>query len=348
MKFLNFLTSRGFAVFLLAVSIGLLVFRNKYPNLYSPIFLIIPACLFLSISLCTVNRITACKLKRDIRFWGSTTFHIGMLVIIAATSLGYLTRFFAVLDLPQGVSVELADKKFATVYEDRLHSGGRPFVNLKLNEFEAKYADELFPVEYIADITIGIIDKDGYRNLTDKIKINKPFNYDGYNILFETSGYSPRFMLKDREGRVMFNNYINLSNDTKSESLFYIKEADAMLYARFFPDVFREGNKVGSRSPVARNPAFGIRIAKRDNPFADVWKGVLKKGEAASFDGVTLEFADLKPYVVVKIVNDPAYWGIFAGWILIVGGLMVRYLPLEKVSKRKVNDARDADGGWKI
>ena len=344
MKFLNFLTSRGFAVFLLAVSIGLLVSWNKYPNLYSPIFLIIPACLFLSISLCIANRITACKLKRDIRFWGSTTFHIGMLVIVVATSLGYSIRFFAMIVLPQGVSVTLDDKSFVAVYEDRLHSGGRPFVNLKLNEFEVKYVDELFPVEYIADITIGIIDKDGYRNLTDKIRINKPFNYDGYNILFENSGYSPRFVLKDRDGGVIFNSYINLSNNIKSEDVFYIKEAGLTLYTRFFPDVFREGNKAGSRSPMTRNPAFGIKVVKRNSPFTDAWKGILKKGESARFDNMTLEFADLKPYVVVKVVKDPTYWGIFAGWLLIVGGLTVRYLPLEKVGRRKVNDARGSDG----
>jgi len=330
MKFLSFLTSRGFAVFLLAVSIGLLVSWNKYPNLYSPIFLIIPACLFLSISLCIANRITACKLKRDIRFWGSTTFHIGMLVIIAATSLGYSIRFFAMIVLPQGVSVTLDDKSFVAVYEDRLHSGGRPFVNLKLNEFEAKYAEEQFPVEYIADITIGIIDKDGYRNLTDKIRINKPFNYDGYNILFENSGYSPRFVLKDRDGGVIFNSYINLSNNIKSEDVFYIKEAGLTLYTRFFPDVFREGNKAGSRSPMTRNPAFGIKVVKRNSPFTDAWKGILKKGESARFDNMTLEFADLKPYVVIKVVKDPTYWGIFAGWILIILGLLIRYMPMVK------------------
>lgn len=330
MKFLSFLTSRGFAVFLLAVSIGLLVSWNKYPNLYSPIFLIIPACLFLSISLCIANRITACKLKRDIRFWGSTTFHIGMLVIIAATSLGYSIRFFAMIVLPQGVSVTLDDKSFVAVYEDRLDSGGRPFVNLKLNEFEAKYAEEQFPVEYIADITIGIIDKDGYRNLTDKIRINKPFNYDGYNILFENSGYSPRFVLKDRDGGVIFNSYINLSNNIKSEDVFYIKEAGLTLYTRFFPDVFREGTKAGSRSPMTRNPAFGIKVVKRNSPFTDAWKGILKKGESARFDNMTLEFADLKPYVVIKVVKDPTYWGIFAGWILIILGLLIRYMPMVK------------------
>ena len=330
MKFLSFLTSRGFAVFLLAVSIGLLVSWNKYPNLYSPIFLIIPACIFLSISLCIANRITACKLKRDIRFWGSTAFHIGMLVIVAATSLGYSIRFFAMIVLPQGVSVTLDDKSFVAVYEDRLHSGGRPFVNLKLNEFEAKYAEEQFPVEYIADITIGIIDKDGYRNLTDKIRINKPFNYDGYNILFENSGYSPRFVLKDRDGGVIFNSYINLSNNIKSEDVFYIKEAGLTLYTRFFPDVFREGNKAGSRSPMTRNPAFGIKVVKRNSPFTDAWKGILKKGESARFDNMTLEFADLKPYVVIKVVKDPTYWGIFAGWILIILGLLIRYMPMVK------------------
>ena len=137
-------------------------------------------------------------------------------------------------------------------------------------------------------------------------------------------------MLKDRDGGVIFNSYINLSNNIKSEDVFYIKEAGLTLYTRFFPDVFREGTKAGSRSPMTRNPAFGIKVVKRNSPFTDAWKGILKKGESARFDNMTLEFADLKPYVVIKVVKDPTYWGIFAGWILIILGLLIRYMPMVK------------------
>ena len=45
------------------------------------------------------------------------------------------------------------------------------------------------------------------------------------------------------------------------------------------------------------------------------------------FDGLTLEFADVKPVVTVQVVKDPTYSGIYAGWLLIVAGLVIRYAP---------------------
>lgn len=343
MRFLNFLISRAFAVFLLGVSAGLLIFWNRYPDFYSPLFLIIPVFLFFSISLCIVNRITASRQRWNIGFLGSVAFHIGMLIVILSTSLGALTRFFAVVALPQGVLVSLDNKDFSTIYEQHFGMRENPVINLKLNAFETKYAGEQFPVEYIAGVDIGILRDDGYYSFKDKIEVNQPIHYDGYSFLLERGGYSPRFILKDKDGNIMFNGFINLANRIKSEDVFYMKEANFTLYTRFFPDMYREGNKVGSRSPVLKNPAFGIRIVQRDNPFKDMWRGALKKGEVAQLGGMTLEFADLKPYVVIQVVKDPTYWGIFAGWVLIVAGLLLRYIPIIKQPQAASIIGKDSD-----
>ena len=85
MNFLSFLTSRGFAICLLAVSVGFLIVWNLYAALYSPLFLVAPALLFLSITFCTLKRVFESYGAEGIRFWGSVTFHIGLLVVIAAT-----------------------------------------------------------------------------------------------------------------------------------------------------------------------------------------------------------------------------------------------------------------------
>src|SRR3990167_8801310 len=103
MNFVGFLTSRGFALFLLIVSAGILIIWNRFSQSYPSVFLIVPVCLFFSISFFVAKRVKSAFLKGavDLRFRGSIVFHIGMLVIIVATSFGHLTRFFAVLALPQ-------------------------------------------------------------------------------------------------------------------------------------------------------------------------------------------------------------------------------------------------------
>ncbi|MBI3752737.1 MAG: cytochrome c biogenesis protein ResB [Deltaproteobacteria bacterium] len=343
MKFFRFLASRGFAVFLLVISTALLIIWNKYHGIYHPLFLVIPAFLFISISFCVGRRAAAADARRNVRFLGSMIFHTGMLVIIASASLSHLTRFFAAVVLPQGMQVGFDNKNFSTIYEEPLGLKDRPFVNLRLDNYEAVYADERFPVKYSSDISIGIMEDNAYHTVKERIEINRPFHYNGYTLLLETARYSPRFILRDREGKALFDGFINLANMTENEDVFSIKEAGLTLYTRFFPDMFREGNKVGTRSPVLKNPAFGIKIVKRDNPFADIWKGVLKKGEAARFEDMTLEFADLKPYVVIQIVKDPTYWGIFTGWIFIIVGLVIRYAPVAQ-ERMKVSSDTHGEG----
>lgn len=290
MKFVGFLTPRGFAVFLLIVSVVFLIIWRTYPDFYSPLFLITPAFLFLSISLCIANRMRKGSSRRNTVFWGSVVFHMGMLIVIAATSIGPLTRFSATATLPQGVLVATDDKRFFAIHENSLGQGKRPFINLMLNDFETRYTDERFPVEYTANISIGILNDESYHNFKENIEVNRPLIYDGYSFLLERGRYSPHLILRDKNGDFLFNGHVDISNKIEPEDKFDVPKTDITLYTRFFPDMHREGNKIGSRSLVPKNPAFGIKIVKRDEPFKDIWRGVLKKGEEVKFDNMTLDY----------------------------------------------------------
>lgn len=340
MRLLTFLTSRGFAIFLLAISAGMLVIWRGRPQYYSPVFLIIPLLLFLSICFCIVKRIIARGAGWDRGFCGSFIFHAGLLVIIAAASIGPLTRFWATVILPQGMTVSMEDKAFAVIRNIPI-GGASPDISMKMDGYEARYADDRFPIDYAAHATVLLMEKGIYRQRGEDIRINAPLWLGGYQFLLEEGLLAPLFILRNKDGNEIFKRFVRVSNEITTEDRFDIPGVNLVLYTRFFPDVYKEGGKYGSRSPYPRNPAFGIRVTGKNNPFKDIWKGVLKKGEKAEFEGMNLEVADIKPVVILQVMGDPTYWGVFAGWLLIAGGLTMRYLPLEKASRRKTKDMAD-------
>lgn len=334
MKFLIFLTSRGFAIFLLAVSIGFLVFWNVY-GFYSPVFSIIPLFSFLSIALCLTKRIAAVaptprgagRAGWNVKFSGSVIFHIGLLMIIAVVSLQPFVGFWATIVLPQGITVNTLGEDFVSIHSTPL-VGEAPFIALRLDWQKKRYEDGLFPVDYAAGVRIVFMENNSLKGENTIIRINDPVWINGYQFLYNSGDLSPLFVLTGKNGTILHSQYAEVDNNTDKEDVIDIPAAGMSIYTRFFPDMFKEGGKYGTRSKNPDNPAFGIRLASKSEPFKDIWKGVLKPGEKAEFEGMTLELADLKPVVVLQIVKDPTYWGIYAGWLLIVAGLVIRYVPL--------------------
>lgn len=340
MKIFTVLTTRWFAILLLCVSIVFLILWKSY-NLSSPLFFIAPMIVFLSVSLCTVKRFLVAGLSHDIRFWGSVTFHIGLLIIIATVSLGGLTRFLATATLPQGVGVNLLSTDFIQL-RTTPYFAEIPYTFLKLNWQTTQYKDKVFPVDYAANISIGFIENERSKMIDETVRINAPIILNGYRFLLIDVNLSPLFIVRDNNGETLFKEFIKIAKNTTSEDIFDISKSGLTVYTRFFPDMFKQDGKYGTRSREPKNPAFGIRITSKEDPFKDIWKGVLKIGEKAKFKDMTLEFADLKPVVIVEIVKDPTYWGIVAGWVAIVAGLLLRYIPsyLKKEIKR-IQDIRN-------
>ena len=322
MKIIDFLTSRGFAVFLLAVCIGILIVLTKFQEFYSPAYLIIPACLFISISFCVARRAAAGG-----RDWGSFVFHAGMLAAIAVTAVGTFTRFESMVYLPQDIMINTENDKFVH-YNAIPHGSEPPFFALRLNKLDVRYEKDRFPVDYAAELTVGRFGGKGFEETDETVRVNAPLWLNGYQFLLVKGDFSPRFILSGSKGNVILDSFVNISNEIETEDVHDIPSVGLTLHTRFFPDVFEEDGKYGTRSPQVKNPAFGIRVTAKNDLFKDIWKGVLKPGERAEFNGMTFEFAELKPVVTIQITKDPTYWGIYAGWLLIVAGLVIRYAPL--------------------
>lgn len=326
MRLFIFLTSRLFAIILLGASIVSLIVVNKYPSLYHPLILTLPAALFLSILLCSIRRLCSEKYRTHI-VWGSFIFHLGMLIIIMTTAYGTTTRFLVNVTLPEGLSLDLGNEQFVDLRDLPL-SGEIPDIYLRLNSQETIYADKTYPIDYRADVTIGLFEDGGIKRTDELLRVNSPVKRGGYDFTLSSGELSPRFSVKDAAGDIVFSEFVNLSQKTGFEDSVDIPEAELTLYTRFFPDLYMEGGKYGTRTPELRNPAYGIRAVLKSDPFKDLWQGVLKEGERAEFSGLALEFTELRSVVVIKIVKDVSYWGILIGWLVIVVGLLVRYFSV--------------------
>lgn len=332
MKYYFFLTSRPGAICLLIVSACLLILKETFA-LYHPVFLLAPIILFLSVSICITRRFRVKERGYNYKFWSSIVFHIGMLLLIIAVFLGSFTRFGATVILPLGMTVSLLDKDFVGINSSSF-VGEIPFVQLRLNSMKRRYEKGIHPVDYTADVSVSI----GGTNMNEVIRINSPVHYDGYQFMYYEGANAPLLILRDSSGKELFSQFLKVSENPANEAITEIVDVGVTLYTRFFPDMFTEGGKYGSRSRELKNPALGIKIATKTEPFKNIWSGVLKVGEKAEFEGYILEFANLQPVITMKIVKDPSYWGVFTGWLLVIAGLFIRYLSFWKKIFRKVAD----------
>jgi cytochrome c biogenesis protein ResB len=334
MKIIDLLTSRGFAIFLLLISIGILLFR-KYSGLYSELFLFVPLLLFISILLCLIKRIIKEGKGSGLHFYGSILFHLGMLVIIFGGSLGYLTRFNAVFVLPQGETISM-DSELSTVLLSS-EFATPPVMNIRLNSYKSTYEEGIYVVDHKAFLTIGYMDGAGFKTIDDVISINSTLWCGPYQLMLELLYQSPQFILTDSKGDVVFNENVKISNRPSWEDSFEIKQAGLTIHTRFFPDIVKDGTTFTSRSPELNNPAIGIRVVQKKNPFTDAASVVLKLGEDVAFDGYNLQFKELVPFVTIKIMRDPSYWVFIVGWLMLVLGLVIRYIPNEELGTREAD-----------
>lgn len=333
MNVTGFLASRGFAVFLLVVSVILLTVWTGYPDLYSPFFQIVPALLLLSLVVCTVKRVKAGRLGPAVRFWGSIIFHTGMILGVTIMFLSPLMRFAAKMYAIEGLKSSLSDIGSATVIERPVFRNPDPEISLTLNSYDVEYKEGKYPVDYSADVTVAFLEGDEYKKTNAKIRINGPLHVRGYQFLLEHGGYTPLFVLTDKDGAETFRSFVRLVNVPKKEDSFEIEQAGLIVYTRFFPEMYMEGGRFGTRSMLLKNPAFGIKIVRKGNFRQEVvFSCVLRPGESAMFNGMTLTFKDLKSYVMLVVVKDPIYYLVFLSWVIGILGLLMRYLPTDTSS----------------
>lgn len=400
-RFLNYIGSRRFAIYLLAVTTMLILLSNLLPKpafmgkteverlkrerplLYalsvkggiqglarSPYFQVIPAFIFLSVTVCTLRRLRA-ELDRREReplprelsishtvtlpaggtnsegvdsvlrrggwrvltmdgvlygrkgergIWGSIGFHFGMDVALIGILVSAATGLDGRVMLTEGFPVDMP-KDIKGVRKTDVPDF--PLREMTLESFTPVF-EEGFPVLYESKL----VAVDRYERLKSyTLGVNRPLDLEGYKFIFTKAGYSPRFRLSKKDG-FSIDTVANLLISMPGEiDYFDIQGSGIRMRVEMFPDFYEEDGVPKTRGKVPVNPVLFVEMERGGKMLG---RGFLHKGKAVSFDDYTLEFVELRHWAELVVSRDNGVPIIIVGFVLIAGGLCVRFILNER------------------
>ncbi len=276
--------------------INLLSLGNLYHAWW---FLLLMSVLSLAILVCAFQRL---RRVRSTTTAGSLVFHLAIVIILAGAvwSLGYAHS--AMIDVAEGQAVDLADYGFGEG-------------QLMLNSFTIDYYPDFQPRQYTSGISLKGFDQQDYDL---KINVNNPLRADNLKIYQSNWGWMLR---------------IKASADGKSQAI-DAKDyetvplgsgGDDAIKVAFLPDYDEDQQGAFSRTTLPNNPRLGLSLLQSGR-MVDL--ALLAPGEEAEMGTYIFTFEDFFYYSGLQIKYDPGVDLVFAGFILLLLGLLGRYWHL--------------------
>lgn len=264
-------------------------------------------------------------------FWGSVVFHIGLLVCFLSVPVTAFTAYRAKFITTNGVTKPY---KEVLVFSEGGVADDLSDVEITVSNLRGVYAKGIYKVEFGGNM---IIDDKGIKKEAE-FSVNNPIYYKGYQIGIHEYGYSPGVFVSSQDGTLLFDGFLNLP---KTGDYFSLSE-DLSLFVMLFPDFFREGSKIGSRTNDPNNPILLIRILRGKEEIA---KGLLSLGQETVLGGYTVKFTELRNWASFTVVKEYGMPVVAVGLIVGVAGLLVRFLSNER---RLEISFKKAEGGTDV
>lgn len=259
----------------------------------------------------------------DAGFWGSVVFHVGILLCFLAAPISAKSTFRGKFLITEGIPLALK--------QGFVHHEGRPLETLPdtvvlVSELQGQYAQGRFEYYFGGKLWIG--------GQEHPFEVNRPVRYQGYQLSLHEFGHSPQVVIR-RDGQVVFDYFLNIRNPGEGD-YFDVASEGLRLFVMFFPDFYRQGNIVGTRSADLRNPVLMVKFLKDGE---ELYKGLIRLGGAEEVGPYQVGFPELRQwagFVVVKEWGVPVLW---AGFLVGVGGLFLRFASNERRMEFRVEPA---------
>lgn len=277
--------------------INLLSLGNLYQAWWFSLLMLI---LGLTILICSFQRL---RHARSLATVGSLVFHLSIVVILsgAAWSLGYARS--AMVEVAEQQTVALADYGFG--------SG-----QLTLHSFVIDYYPDLQPRQYISDISLTGYEQ-GDHHL--KINVNNPLRAGNLKIYQSNWGW----MLKIK---LTTNGCSTQVVDVKDYDVFPLGSGeDNAIRVVFLPDYAEDQHGAFSRTSQPNAPCLGLSLLQSGRA---VDMALMAPGEEAQMGQYSFTFEDFSYYSGLQLKYDPGVTLVFAGFILLLLGLLGRYWRL--------------------
>ena len=250
---------------------------------------------------------------------GNLLFHAGFVLLLAGAVVNALYHFAGTTILAEGDSFSGARKEYLTTAGGRW--GRLPEVDFDVEAISADLWDGRM---LFTRLEARLLHRGG-RELT---RVNDSLRVGDAEVLVSGYGYAPRFELKDKDGRIVDMGTVKLNIfGPGNEDFFYIPRYPHKIFVSFYPDHALVDGKVLSRSMNPRNPAYFLRIFRGRIP---VYTGLIKSGESARFDGLSLSFPSFARSAEFRIFRNPGNPVIWTAFVVMLAGLAWRLIFYRK------------------
>ncbi len=259
-------------------------------------FLLLNILLSLSILACAYQRL---RRGRKISILASLLMHLALVLILmgAIWSLG-LTHD-TLLEVKKGESVSLS-------------AYGFPEGTLTLNDFKIDYYPDFQPRQYTSSLTLSAYKGQNYE---EDIYVNNPLKAGSLKIYQSSWGWV--MQLSDLSSSA--EKTICLK---ERESYLLDEQEKISIQAMFLPDFVDSKTGIHSKSPIPNHPHAWLTIFQQDK-IIDM--AIIPLGEEAELASYHLRFDSFLPYSGLHIKQDSGVYMVFAGFVLLLTGLGIRY-----------------------
>ncbi|MGI8609971.1 MAG: cytochrome c biogenesis protein ResB [Candidatus Dormibacteria bacterium] len=322
-------------------------------SVYESWFFLVPLVLmYVSLGNCVITRSRALYrrwrkgLPRGPQFIGeagSLVFHVSFFVLLFGVMFNLAAGFTAYVNIIEGDSVVDARSSYDQIEEGALFSPQQhKGFEVKVDSFHATYYDSGKPRDFVTHATVI----DGGRVIkAQDIRVNQYLAYKDIKFYQASYGWAPVLQVFDPSGRTVFDAPVVFFGDPNfAHGVLKVPAAGPpgqQLGARMFfaPDLRDTGNAATAGSANLRNPGISFAFFKGDlhanrtanvydidvSAMQQVWTGGLLVGQSADLPGgYRVAFPRVMQYTTLQVTDAPGLPVIWASFVLMLGGLMVR------------------------
>jgi cytochrome c biogenesis protein len=308
--------------------------------------------MYVSLGNCVITRGLALyrrwrrKLPRNAQFIGeagSLVFHLSFFVLLFGVMFNLAAGFTAFVNVVEGDSVVEARPSYDQIEEGVLFnpSGHRGF-EVKVDKFNASYYTDGRPADFVSHAEVY----DQGRKVSEKdIRVNQYLSYEDVKFYQANYGWAPVIQVFDPNGRVVFDQPVVFFGDPQlSNGVMKVPSAGPpgqQLGARMFfvPDLQGDASTPRAGTANPDNPAIAMIMFQGDlhadrvanvydldvSQMKTLWQGGLHLGQTAQIPGgYRVAFSRLARYTGLQVTYAPGLPIIYASFVLMLGGLLVR------------------------
>lgn len=252
---------------------------------------------------------------------GDLAFHLAFILILIGAFVTAYTRFTGDVVIAEGQTFwgERGDYLRFQPRED--FSRRAPRLSFAVEEIGAAfYRDELFFTDLYARVRYPANSPAGRAT----VRLSQPLRLGGAMVNLVGYGFAPVYVLRGPDGRELDSAVVNLNVFPPGvEDSFRLPGLPHQVYVTVFPDPVLTDRIPRSRSNNLRNPMLRLRVYRHK---VRVYEGVVPLGSSVSFDGLRLEFPELRRSGQVRVLRDPGAPWVFAAFLMGIAGLAFRLL----------------------